>query len=95
MTGQQEILENVFENFLKGSNIFKNREVLRHDYVPKRLPHREEHIRYLGEIVSPALRESLCSNSLIFGKTGTGKTAVMKFVLDKLAALWYISARMA
>jgi cell division control protein 6 len=58
---------------------------LRHDYVPENLPHRKEEILRLGEITAPALRGSPCSNVLIYGKTGTGKTAVVKFVLNKLA----------
>jgi len=82
---QRGILEEVFSNFLKGSSVFRSREALRHDYVPESLPHREDHIRYLGEILAPALKGSLCSNTLIYGKTGTGKTAVMKFVLKRLA----------
>jgi len=84
MGGQSNVLEAVFDNFLRGSAIFKNREVLRHDYMPTSLPHREDHIRYLGEVLAPALRGSLCSNALIYGKTGTGKTAVVKYVLSKL-----------
>jgi len=78
------VLDTVFERFLKDSKIFKDREVLRHDYVPNKLPHREEQIRYLGEIVAPVLRGSRCSNIFIYGKTGTGKTAVIKYVLSKL-----------
>ena len=80
----ENILDDVFDRFLGGSKIFRNREVLRHDYVPENLPHREEHIRYLGEIVAPALKGSLSSNVLIYGKTGTGKTAVMKYVLARV-----------
>jgi len=78
------ILEGVFNQFLKSSYIFRDREVLRHDYIPETLPHREEQIRHLGEIVAPVLKESRCSNIFIYGKTGTGKTAVVKYVLSKL-----------
>jgi cell division control protein 6 len=85
MNGQTGILEEVFNHFLQGSKIFRNREALRHDFIPENLPHREDHIRYLGEIFAPALTGPLCSNVLIYGKTGTGKTAVMKFVLNRLA----------
>lgn len=81
---RENILDEVFAHFLKGSKIFKNREVLRHDYVPDNLPHRREEILHLGEITAPALRGSPCSNVFIYGKTGTGKTAVVKFVLNKL-----------
>ena len=84
MERQGDILDEIFDRFLEGSAIFKDREVLRHDYVPDKLPHREEQIRYLGEIVAPTLKGSLCSNVLIYGKTGTGKTAVMKYVLKGL-----------
>ena len=86
MKEQSEILEDVFNNFLVESKIFKNREALRHDYIPDYLPHREEEIRILGQILGPSLRGTLCSNVLIYGKTGTGKTAVTKFVLKRLAA---------
>ncbi|MCK4320786.1 TniB family NTP-binding protein, partial [Candidatus Bathyarchaeota archaeon] len=78
------VLDKVFEHFLKGNSIFQDREVLRHDYVPDILPHRGEQIRYLGEICAPVLKGSRCSNVLIYGKTGTGKTAVIKYVLSRL-----------
>lgn len=77
-------LDNVFERFLKGTRVLFDREVLRHDYIPENLPHRWEQIQCLGEIVAPILRGSRCSNIFIYGKTGTGKTAVMKYVLNKL-----------
>jgi len=79
------VLDNVFERFLKNTHIFKDREVLRHDYVPDKLPHREEQIYCLGEIIAPVLRSSRCSNVFIYGKTGTGKTAATKYVLNKLS----------
>jgi len=81
---ESSVLDDVFERFLKGTRIFRDREVLRHDYVPRQLPHRGEQIRYLGEILAPVLRGSRCSNIFIYGKTGTGKTAVVKYVLNKL-----------
>jgi len=79
------VLEGVFNQFLGSAGVFRNREVLRHDYIPESLPHREEQIRYLGEMVAPVLKGSRCSNILIYGKTGTGKTAVTKYVLNKLS----------
>jgi len=79
------MLDDVFERFLKNAHIFKDREVLRHDYVPDKLPHREKQIHCLGEILAPVLRSSRCSNVFIYGKTGTGKTAATKYVLNKLS----------
>jgi cell division control protein 6 len=81
---ENAVLDDVFERFLKGFSIFSDREVLRHDYIPDELPHREGQIRYLGEVVAPVLRGSRCSNIFVYGKTGTGKTAAIKYVLSKL-----------
>jgi cell division control protein 6 len=82
--GNPNILDDVFKKFVNGATLFKDREVLRHDYLPERLPHREEQIRLLGETVAPVLRDARCSNIFIYGTTGTGKTAVTKYVLSHL-----------
>jgi len=75
----------VFEILSKAtSRIFKNRDVLRPDYIPDFLPHREEQIRKLTEILAPLLHGERPSNVFIYGLTGTGKTAVVKFVLKKI-----------
>jgi archaeal cell division control protein 6 len=68
------------------SELFRaSREVLRDSYVPSRLPHREEQIRLVAEVLAPALRGDVPSNLLIYGKIGTGKTAVVAQVrLDML-----------
>ncbi|MEM3577742.1 MAG: ORC1-type DNA replication protein [Candidatus Bathyarchaeia archaeon] len=79
-----KILDELFTNFIGNAKIFKDRSVLRHDYLPNRLPHREEQIRLLGEKVAPVLKKERCSNVFIYGKTGTGKTAVTKYVLSHL-----------
>jgi cell division control protein 6 len=82
--GTPEILDNVFENFVNSTKLFKDREVLRHDYLPAKLPHRENQIRLLGVTVAPVLKDARCSNIFIYGNTGTGKTAVTKYVLSHL-----------
>ena len=84
--GNSNILDGVFEKFVNSAKLFKDREVLRHDYLPEKLPHREEQICLLGETVAPVLRDARCSNVFIYGKTGTGKTAVTKYVLSHLEA---------
>ncbi|MCI4334597.1 MAG: orc1/cdc6 family replication initiation protein [Thermoplasmata archaeon] len=63
------------------SELYKgSREILREAYVPARLPHRENQIRQVAEVLAPALRGELPSNLLIYGKIGTGKTAVVQQV---------------
>ena len=79
-----DVLDDVFEKFVTNTNIFRDREVLRHDYLPGRLPHREQQIRGLGETVAPVLKGARSSNVFIYGKSGTGKTAVVKYVLSHL-----------
>jgi len=79
-----DLLGNIFDKFLQDSQIFANREVLHPDYVPDHLPHREEQIKRTGNILAPVLRGSRGSNIFIYGQTGTGKTAVVKYVLNRL-----------
>ncbi|MCS7118735.1 MAG: ORC1-type DNA replication protein [Archaeoglobaceae archaeon] len=75
---------NIFDNFLSSVCIFKNRDVLRHSYTPENLPHREEQIKQLVELLSPLLKGGTPSNIFIYGKTGTGKTATVKLVMKNL-----------
>jgi cell division control protein 6 len=82
--GNPNILDGVFDNFVKSAKLFKDRDVLRHDYLPEKLPYRENQIRLLGEAVAPVLKDARCSNIFIYGQTGTGKTAVTKYVLSHL-----------
>ncbi|MCD6573368.1 MAG: ORC1-type DNA replication protein [Thermoplasmata archaeon] len=76
--------EDIFKGLLSSSKIFKNKEVLRPSYVPNFLPHREKQIKELASILVPALRGETPSNVFIYGKTGTGKTAVATFTGKKL-----------
>ncbi len=74
-TSAGEFLDEILQ---RKSELFRgSREVLRDSYVPSRLPHREEEIRKVAEILAPSLRGELPSNLLIYGKIGTGKTAVV------------------
>ncbi|NLT38093.1 MAG: ORC1-type DNA replication protein [Methanomassiliicoccus sp.] len=73
--------ETVFQQYLSSKKIFqRNREILRPSYIPDELPHRREQINQLASILVTALRGERPSNVLIFGKTGTGKTASVKYL---------------
>lgn len=54
--------------------------------MPDRLPFRDEEARGLAETLSTVLKKEpgRPSNLLLFGKPGTGKTAVVKSVVDRL-----------
>lgn len=76
-------IDDIFERAVR-SKIFRRREVLMPDYVPEVLPHREAEIRRLATTLAPALRGERPNNVFIYGLTGTGKTAVTRYVLRRL-----------
>jgi len=78
-----DVLDEIFERVVE-SRIFRNRDILSPDYIPERLPHREEEIRRVGSVLAQALRGSRPNNLFIYGLTGTGKTAVTLYVLKRL-----------
>jgi len=78
-------LEEIFETIAR-SRIFRNREKLLPDYIPDELPHREREIKRLAMTLATSLRGEKPNNVFIYGLTGTGKTAVTKYVLKRLAA---------
>ena len=86
MANLMDNLDDMFENYLSGSKIFKNRDTMRPSYVPRNLPHRNEKALDLGRILAPSLRGEIPSNALLYGKPGTGKTAVTQYVLQKMDA---------
>lgn len=77
---QNKSLDGLFQELLESEPIFKNKEVLRHSYTPDSLVHRDDQINSLASILVSALRGDTPSNILIYGKTGTGKTAVTRHV---------------
>jgi cell division control protein 6 len=74
----------IFESILQREPLFKDKEALRHSYTPTELPHREKEIRHLANVLAPALKGETPSNVLIYGKSGTGKTIVSRFICREL-----------
>ncbi len=77
-------LDKLFDKFLQGQAIFRNRNALRPTFVPDNLPFRDEQMSRIASILGPALKGAPPSNILCYGKTGTGKTVVARYVLKLL-----------
>jgi len=98
-----EGIDEIFRRAKEGRPLFLNREALGPDYMPGHLPFRDSQTKAVAQILAPILRGSKPSNLLLYGKTGTGKTAVTNYVLSKLKAeannpnlvLAYVNTRLA
>jgi len=77
---------NVFDRLIQEELIFRNREALASTYIPPEFPHRDNEINDVANILKPALYGARPSNILIYGQTGTGKTAVAKFICKQIVS---------
>ncbi len=80
-------INNFFENYLKKESVFNERSPLLSTYFPDEVLYREEQIQEVANVIAPSLRLEKPSNLFIYGKTGTGKTLSVKFVLNSLSEI--------
>ncbi len=76
-------LGEIFDSAVNNS-LFKNKSVLQVRYTPESIPHRDEQIKSIAEILASALRGERPSNLFVYGKTGTGKTLSVEYVRNEL-----------
>ena len=77
-------VERLLDNADQGHMIIKNPNVLRHDYIPERILHRDKQQELVTQSLIPLYRKSIPPNLLVYGKPGTGKTLVIKKVLNQI-----------
>ena len=75
---------NIFEKSSRINEILKDERFLYPEFVPERLPFREAEIDSLVFALQPVLKGKKPQNVFVHGKSGTGKTATVKFVLNEL-----------
>ncbi|RAP52368.1 MAG: cell division control protein Cdc6 [Methanosphaera sp. rholeuAM270] len=76
---------NIFEELEENrKTVFKSKKFLDHRFIPETLPHRNEKIKTVAKFWVEALSNITPQDITIYGKTGTGKTAVTRFAKNQL-----------
>ncbi len=80
-------LKSLFNSYLDSKPLLTNPSALSISYSPTTIPHREKQVEELGRALAPALKGFRPSNVFVYGKCGTGKSLVVKFVTNELQQL--------
>ena len=78
---------NIFEELGDKNSVFKCKKYLDHRFLPENLPHRGDQIKSVAKYWIEALKGVTPPDVTIYGKTGTGKTAVAKFARKQLESI--------
>jgi orc1/cdc6 family replication initiation protein len=71
----------MFEN-----RIIRNAQVLTEDFIPSRVLHRDGQLKTIRDDMRPMLKGLSPRHAFLFGKPGTGKTCMARYVAGELAA---------
>lgn len=80
----QKGLDGFFENYLTRESLFLDKKTLQSAYTPTEIPHREDQIQGIAEILAPCLKLEKPSNLFVYGKTGTGKTMCVNYTVNEI-----------
>lgn len=88
----------LFDHMLKDSeSLFLNSDALDPDFIPKKVPHRENETQYIADAMKPLFSRRSGRNLFITGRPGIGKTVAVKHIFKELEnktddiALFYIN----
>ncbi len=83
---KQTSLDQIFDSYMQRKAVFNKKDSLTDQYVPSKIPHREEQINQIAQTLAPALRGERTSNIFLFGTVGTGKSVSVRYVTKNLSA---------
>jgi cell division control protein 6 len=70
--------------FERDTEVYENRDALREDYQPDELVGRDPELERYKTALQPVINGEQPNNIFLYGKTGVGKTAGTKYLLDHL-----------
>ncbi|QDX41779.1 orc1/cdc6 family replication initiation protein [Salarchaeum sp. JOR-1] len=70
--------------FTRDTHIFQDEDMLRDDYQPETITARESELDAYQTALQPVINGAQPRNIFLYGKTGVGKTAVSRYILEQL-----------
>jgi len=58
--------------------------VLQQEFIPKEVQHRDNEVNYLSSILDPITQGETVEPTLLYGRSGVGKTCIAQFLLEEL-----------
>ena len=60
-------VDNIFSQYVQKQSVFKNKTVLTANFIPEKIPHRDEEITQLSAALAPMLKGFHASNIFVYG----------------------------
>lgn len=76
-----------FRDILAEKSVFLNKDALSPHFLPDKIVHREKEIEKIMRAVTPVFKNKRPNNVFLYGKSGTGKTASIKYIAKQFGEL--------